>query len=226
LPLPAPATLALLTGARMAGVEGEAELVTPTGAAIAAVVVAEWGPLPPLILRTVGYGAGSRDLAERPNVLRVIVGDRVAAPRERDVVLLETNLDDLNPQLVPDAVERCVAAGALDVWVTPVQMKKSRPGIVLAALARPGLEGPVAEAMLAETTTLGVRITPMRRLELEREEQTVTVDGAPVRIKVGWLDGRVVNVAPEHDDCVAVAHATGRSVKAIWASALAAAERM
>jgi len=224
LPVPAPAALALLVGAPLAGVDAEDELVTPTGAAVAATVAASWGLLPPLTLDAVGYGAGTRDLRDRPNVLRVLVGEASATAIEPDVVLLETNLDDLNPQLVPDAVERCQAAGALDVWVTPAQMKKGRPGVVLAALARPEREVSVAQAMLAETTTLGVRIAPMRRIELEREERTVTVAGVPVRIKVGRLDGRIVNVAPEHDDCVAVARATGRSVKSVWVGALAAAE--
>jgi uncharacterized protein (TIGR00299 family) protein len=226
LPVPAPATLALLVGAPLAGVDGDGELVTPTGAAIAAAVVSSWGELPPLTLDAIGYGAGSRDPPDRPNVLRVLLGEGRACIPSADVVLLETNVDDLNPELVPDAVERCTAAGALDVWVTPTLMKKGRPGIVLSAVVRPGCEAPVAEAMLTETTTLGVRVAPMRRLELEREERTVIVAGSPVRIKVGRLGGRIVNVAPEHDDCVAVARETGRSVKSIWVGALAAAEQL
>ena len=226
LPVPAPATLALLVGAPLAGVDTDGELVTPTGAAIAAALATGWGTLPPLTLEAVGYGAGAHDPADRPNLLRVLVGESAETGVDEDVVLLETNLDDLNPQLVPDAVERCQAAGALEVWVTPVQMKKGRPGVVLSALARPDREASVAEAMLTETTTLGVRIAPLRRIELEREERTVTVAGAPVRIKVGRLDGKVVNVVPEHDDCVAVARATGRSVKSVWVGALAAADRL
>jgi uncharacterized protein (TIGR00299 family) protein len=226
LPVPAPATLELLVGAPLVGVDSDAELVTPTGAAIAAAVATSWGELPSMTLDAIGYGAGRRELPGRPNVLRVLLGEARSDAGERDVVLLETNLDDLNPELVPDAVERCSAAGALDVWVTPVQMKKGRPGIVLSALARAEREAFVAEAMLSETTTLGVRIAPLRRVELEREERTVIVAGSPVRIKVGRLDGRIVNVAPEHDDCVAVAQATGRSVKSIWVGALAAAESL
>ncbi|HXF98573.1 MAG TPA: nickel pincer cofactor biosynthesis protein LarC [Gaiellaceae bacterium] len=223
LPLPAPATLGLLAGAPLRGVEAEGELVTPTGAAIAAVAVDEWGPLPPLTLEAVGYGAGTRELPDRPNVLRVVLGSGAAAPGG-EVVLLETNLDDLPPELVPDAVERCFAAGALDVWTVPAQMKKGRPGIVLAALARPGAEAEVARALLTETTALGVRVSRLRRYELEREERTVQVAGGTVRVKVARLDGRVVNVAPEHDDCAALAAATGRAVKSVWAEALAAAQ--
>jgi pyridinium-3,5-bisthiocarboxylic acid mononucleotide nickel chelatase len=222
LPLPAPATLGLLTGAPLVGVETEAELVTPTGAAIAATLVDEWGPLPPLTLERVGYGAGSADLADRPNVVRVVLGEDLAAATG-SVVLLETNLDDLAPELVPDAVERCFAAGALDVWTVPAQMKKGRPGIVFSALARPAAEADVARAMLEETTALGLRVARLSRYELEREERVVELAGGTVRVKVGLLDGKVVNVAPEHDDCVQLARATGRAVKSVWAEALARA---
>jgi uncharacterized protein (TIGR00299 family) protein len=223
LPLPAPATLALLKGARLVGVETEAELVTPTGAAIAAVAVDEWGALPPLSLERVGYGAGTKDVPDRPNVVRVVLGSEAARPTG-EVVLLETNLDDFVPELVPDAVERCFAAGALDVWVTPAQMKKGRPGFVLSALARPGAEAEVVRALLEETSALGVRVARLSRYELEREERTVEVAGGSVRVKVAMLDGRVVNVAPEHDDCAELASRTGRAVKSIWAEALARAQ--
>jgi uncharacterized protein (TIGR00299 family) protein len=224
LPVPAPATLALLAGAPFVGVETEAELVTPTGAAIAATIVDSWGMLPPLVLERVGYGAARRELADRPNLLRVVLGAKDHADPRGRVSLMEANIDDLNPELVPDAVERCVAAGALDVWTMPALMKKGRPGIVLSALARPGDEAAVARAMLEETSTLGVRLSRLHRYELEREERIVEVDGGAVRVKIGWLDGRVVNVAPEHDDCAALARASGRSVKSVWAAALAAAQ--
>ena len=223
LPLPAPATLGLLAGASLVGVDTEAELVTPTGAAIAATVVEEWGGLPPLTLERVGYGAGTKELTDRPNVVRVLLG--TAATGTTQVVVLETNLDDLSPELVPDAIERCFAAGALDVWTVPAHMKKGRPGFVLTALARPDAETAIARALLEETTALGVRVSRLDRYELERDERAVEVDGRPVRVKVGLLDGRVVNVAPEHDDCAAVATATGRSVKSVWVAALAEAQR-
>ncbi len=222
LPLPAPATLALLEGAPMVGVDSEAELVTPTGAAIAATVVERWGSLPPLVLERVGYGAGTADFNDRPNVVRVVLGAGTTPPTG-EVTLLETNLDDLVPELVPDAVERCFAAGALDVWSVPAQMKKGRPGIVLSALARPSAEQDVARAMLEETSALGVRVARLARYELEREERIVEVAGGQVRIKVGLLAGSVVNIAPEHDDCLALARSTGRAVKSIWAEALSLA---
>lgn len=223
LPLPAPATLELLRGAALYGVEVETELVTPTGAAVVAALADGYGPLPALRLEAVGYGAGARDGGDRPNLVRVLVGtaDRAAASRGT-VSLLETNLDDLPGELVPDAVGRCTEAGALDVWTVPVQMKKGRPGVVLSALCRPGAERAVAEAMLRHTTALGVRVREAGRFELERRWQTVAVGGETVRVKLGLLDGEVVNVAPEHDDCARVAQRLGVAVGDVWAQALAA----
>jgi pyridinium-3,5-bisthiocarboxylic acid mononucleotide nickel chelatase len=222
LPIPAPATVELLRGAQVHGVEGSKELVTPTGAALAVEVAESFGPPPLLSLQAVGYGAGSDDTPDRPNVLRVLVGEgrEIAAT---DVVLLETNLDDLSPELVPDAVERCFAAGALDVWTVPAAMKKGRPGIVLSALARPAVEQTLAAVILEQTSALGVRVQLLRRYELEREHRVVQVAGHDVRVKIARLDGRVVNVAPEHDDCAAIAEQTGRAVKSVWAEALARA---
>jgi len=222
LPLPAPATLGLLEGAELVGVDTEAELVTPTGAAIAATVVDEWGSLPPLTLERVGYGAGTKELPDRPNLVRVVLGSTRVATAQ--VVVLETNLDDLSPELVPDAIEHCFDAGALDVWTVPAQMKKGRPGFVLTALARPEAEAGIARALLEQTSALGVRVSRLERYELDREERVVELEGETIRVKVGLLEGRVVNLAPEHDDCAVVARATGRSVKSVWAEALARAQ--
>jgi uncharacterized protein (TIGR00299 family) protein len=222
LPLPAPATLALLEGAPLYGVEIETELVTPTGAALVAALAAGYGPLPKITLEAVGYGAGTRDDAELPNVVRAILGAETG-PASRPVSLIETNLDDLLPELVPDAAAACFAAGALDVWTAPAQMKHGRPGFVLSALSRLADEQAVATAMLRETSTLGVRIARLDRIELERESRTVEVAGEPVRVKVGRLDGQVVNLAPEHADCERAARRSGAPVKTVWAQALAAA---
>jgi uncharacterized protein (TIGR00299 family) protein len=224
LPLPAPATAELLVGAPIHGSDAGVELVTPTGAALASGLADAWGPLPAMTLERVGYGAGARDLLELPNVTRVFVGQESPAAAGRgDVVLLETNLDDLLPELVPDAVDRCLEAGALDVWTAPISMKKGRPGLLLSALARPHAQDAVAQAILRETTALGVRVGRLTRYELDREQTAVDVDGRAIRVKIGRLDGRVVNIAPEHDDCVAVARATGTPLKSVWAAALAAA---
>jgi uncharacterized protein (TIGR00299 family) protein len=222
LPLPAPATLALLEGAPVYGTGIEGELVTPTGAALVAALADGFGPLPALTLGAVGYGAGTRDGAERPNVVRAVLGTAVRAAA-RPVSLIEANLDDLLPELAPDATAACFAAGALDVWTAPAQMKHGRPGFVLSALTRAEHEHAVATAILRETSTLGVRIARLDRIELERESRTVEVSGEPVRVKVGRLDGQVVNLAPEHADCERAARITGAPVKTVWARALAAA---
>lgn len=228
LPLPAPATARLLQGAQVVGVELDAELVTPTGAALATALADDWGPIPAMRLERDGFGAGTSDFAERANVVRVLLGesDGERAPAVHDVVLLETNLDDLIPEFIPDAIERCLAAGALDVWTAPVTMKKGRPGLIFSALARPADQNRVGRAMLEHTSALGVRVSSWRRYELDREWRSVEVDGHEVRIKLGRLDGRIVNVAPEHDDCAAVARATGRPIKSVWVAALAAAQEL
>jgi pyridinium-3,5-bisthiocarboxylic acid mononucleotide nickel chelatase len=224
LPLPAPATLALLQGAPLHGVELDGELVTPTGAALVAALAEGYGALPAMTLEAVGYGAGMRDPDAVPNLVRAIVGVAAPAAATHPVSLVEANLDDLLPELAPDAAAACFAAGALDVWTTPVQMKHGRPGFTLSALARPGDEEPVAEAILRETSSLGVRIARLHRWELERDWRTVDVGGEPVRVKLGRLDGRIVNLAPEHADCERAAHRTGAPVKVVWARALAAAQ--
>jgi hypothetical protein len=222
LPLPAPATLELLRGIPVEGVDERAELVTPTGAAVVAALADGFGELPPMRLDRVGYGAGERDLVSRPNIVRAIVGERDPSAHP-SVSIVETNLDDMSPELLPDAMEGCFTAGALDVWLTPIQMKKGRPGFMLSALTGHEAEAPVCEEILKHTTSLGVRVTKARRVELTRTWETVDLDGQPVRVKVGWHDGRPVNVKPEHDDCMAVARRTGEPTRDVWERALAGA---
>ncbi len=232
LPLPAPAVLELLRGAPVHGVEECDELVTPTGAAlVAALAQGRFGPPAPMLLERTGAGAGTRELASRPNIVRVLVGSRldasmgasVSAP-SRPAVLLECTLDDLSGQLIADAAQACLAAGALDAWLVPVQMKKGRPGVVLSAIVRPELQAAVAEVMLRTTSSLGVRALPVARWELDREVRSVSVDGHTIAVKLGRLGGEIVNVAPEHDDVARAAAALGIPAKTIWARAWAAAD--
>lgn len=220
LPLPAPATLELLKGAPIHGVELELELVTPTGAALVAALAEGYGPLPRMTVAGTGYGSGTRDLKPFPNVVRAILGTETGSGT---VSLIEANLDDLLPELAPDAATACFRAGALDVWTTPAGFKHGRPGFVLSALARPEAQRAVIEAMLRETSTLGVRVAHLDRVELERDFLTVEVAGEPVRIKVGRLDGKVVNLAPEHADCERAARIAGEPVKLVWARAMSEA---
>lgn len=229
LPLPAPAMLELAHGVRLHGVEADVELVTPTGAAlVTALAEHRFGPLPPMVLERVGYGAGARELPDRPNVVRVLLGTSPAAARapvNRAAVLIECTLDDLSGELVADAASACLDAGALDAWLTPVHMKKGRPGVVLTAIARPEHETRIVEAMARHSTTLGVRTVPVSRWELDREHRTVDVDGQAITVKLGLLGGEVVNLAPEHDDVARAAAELGRPAKTVWAQAWAAAER-
>jgi len=212
--------LELLKGAPIHGVELEMELVTPTGAALVAALAEGYGPLPRMTLHATGYGAGTRDLKPFPNVVRAILGTEATTGT---ISLIEANLDDFLPELAPDAAAACFAAGAVDVWTTPAQMKHGRPAFVFSALARPADERAVIDAVLRETSTLGVRVAHLDRVELERDFLTVEIAGEPVRIKVGRRDGKVVNLAPEHADCERAARITGDPVKVIWARALSEA---
>lgn len=223
LPLPAPATLALLHGVPIVGVDIEKELVTPTGAALAVSLANSFGSIPAMSLSAVGYGAGGRDLVQRPNIVRALLGTITDTPQRKEVVLIETNLDDCSPELIPDAAAAAMHAGALDVWTSPVTMKKGRPGFVLHAIARPVDVHTVADAILFETSALGVRMCTFERLELDRSFFSVPVGSESVSVKIGSRDGRVLNVAPEHDDCAAVGAKLGLAVKDVFAQALVAA---
>jgi pyridinium-3,5-bisthiocarboxylic acid mononucleotide nickel chelatase len=223
LPLPAPATMELLRGIPIEGVDIDRELVTPTGAAIVAALGTEFGRFPSMTTMAVGYGAGTRDLAERPNVVRAVLGTRTETKPPAAVIVIETNLDDCSPELIPDAALAAATAGALDVWITPATMKKGRPGFVLHALARPDRQDAVAAAILRETSALGVRISHHERVELERSFFSVDVDGQSINIKVGSQNGAVINVAPEHDDCAAAAGKLSLPVKEVFARALTSA---
>jgi uncharacterized protein (TIGR00299 family) protein len=222
-PVPAPATARLLEGVPVIA-DGEGELLTPTGALVLTAFADAYGPLPSITLRATGYGAGTRDTPGRPNVMRIVVGDAAAAPaREPEQVLvLECEVDDMSPQLVGPVMDRLFAAGALDVYVTSVQMKKDRPGLLLSALVPPERRGEAEEALLAETTTLGVRCTPASRTTLERWTVTVATPYGEVPVKVGARRGRVYNAQPEFADCRRLADSHGVPVKEVQAAALAA----
>jgi pyridinium-3,5-bisthiocarboxylic acid mononucleotide nickel chelatase len=222
LPAPAPAVTELLTGAMMYG-KGDRELVTPTGAAILASAADEFGSLPPMRLTSVGYGAGDAELPH-PNVLRVLVGDAAAEPdATEEAVLIETNIDDQSPELIPHVIDKLIAAGAHDAWVTPITMKKGRPAFILSALVSPDGRDDVAEVLFRQTSTLGVRTTGVNRHVLDREWFDVSVMGHAVRIKVGKLREEVVTFAPEYEDVMKIAEVTGAPPKDVYAEAVKAA---
>jgi len=219
--VPPPATARLVQGAPIYGA-GEGELLTPTGALIVTSYATSYGPLPLIRLEGVGHGAGSRDASGRPNVLRVIVGEEGAGAPGEQILVLETEVDDMSPQLLPPLLDQLLAAGALDVFLTPIQMKKARPGFLITVLARPERGPAMEELLFAETTTLGVRRQEWQRTALERESTVVATPYGSVSVKVGRRGERVYNVQPEFEDCQRAAAAAGVPVKEVWAAALSA----
>jgi uncharacterized protein (TIGR00299 family) protein len=229
LPVPAPATADLLRNAPTYSSGVQCELATPTGAAILVGMGASFGPQPRMRVRAIGYGAGTADLAEQPNVLRVLVGDADSLhdiPQAAEtVVVLETNLDDMNPQLCGYVFDRALELGALDVFSVPVQMKKNRTGLLLTVLCAPENADALTDLLFRETTTLGVRSFSVRRMVLPRETVVVKTGHGEVRVKVARAGGRTINVQPEYEDCARIAAAAGVPLKQVMAEALAAYHR-
>jgi len=224
-PVPAPATTRLLAGAPIYSSGIEAELVTPTGALVISGYAKRYGPMPPLTVRAAGYGAGTKDFPASPNVLRVVIGDRAStdasASGGESVLKIECEIDDMSPQLFGPVSDRLMSNGALDVFLTPVQMKKGRPGTLVTVIAPVAARESLCDTLFRQTTTIGVRFEEMRRETLERRWVEVAVTGGAVRVKVSGRRGEVLNVAPEFDDCVRVAAATGRAIKDVQAEAMA-----
>jgi len=222
LPLPAPAVAEILKGAVLTGRATDRELVTPTGAAILAAVTDEFGDLPEMRLEATGYGAGSWNL-DWPNVVRVLVGDGAGTVPGDEVFVIESNLDDMSPELFPHVIETLLVAGAQDVWVTSIVMKKGRPGYTLSALVDASAKERVVDMVYRETTTLGLRITPAVKHALTREWIEIDVASCAVRVKLGRRAGEIVTMAPEHNDAVKAAKASGLPLKEVYSRALQAA---
>jgi uncharacterized protein (TIGR00299 family) protein len=204
LPVPAPATATLLKGKPTYSNGVQRELVTPTGAAIVATLCDTFGPQPPMTVSAIGYGAGTADLEGQPNVVRIMVGqsaEKLVAGFDEEISVIEANLDDMNPQIYGYFLEKALAAGALDVYTTPVQMKKNRPGTLLTVLSKPQDASALTTLIFAETTTFGVRTTTAQRRILPREHVSVSTTFGDVRIKLSRINGRIQHAAPEFDDC-------------------------
>jgi uncharacterized protein (TIGR00299 family) protein len=228
IPVPAPAVLELLreVGAPMWSGPAQYEMCTPTGAALLATWITGWGAMPPMRVDATGYGAGSRDLEEVPNLLRLVIGQPALAdamaPAGGELVL-ESNIDDLDPRLWPSVLARLLAAGAADAWLTPILMKKGRPAHTLHILTPESAVEAVRGVVFAETSTIGLREYAVAKRALERRFAAIDVDGQRVRVKVAVFEGAVVNVSVEYDDVVAAAGALGRPVKQVLAAATAKA---
>lgn len=223
LPVPAPATAELLRGAPAYSSGIQRELVTPTGAAIASTLASRFGALPPMTVAAIGYGAGAAELPGQPNVLRLFIGESAVQgagePWDDAIVVLEANLDDMNPQIYGYFVERALQAGALDVFATAVQMKKNRPGQLVTLLCEAAAVDRLTDLIFRETTTIGVRSYTARRRTLQRESIPVETPLGRIRMKVSRLNGHVLNVAPEYEDCQRVAAEHGVPLKQVLAEA-------
>jgi uncharacterized protein (TIGR00299 family) protein len=226
LPVPPPAVLALLAGAPVQAGPVAKEMTTPTGAALLAATVTSYGPLPPMSLLRSGSGAGGRDPAEVANVLRLVLGEPLEASAVDAAHLLETNVDDLDPRLWPGVLQALLDEGASDAWLTPILMKKGRPAHTLSVLCSVDRVSALRDVVFRETSTLGVREARVGKHALDREERTVFVDGRPVRVKLGLLDGQVVNAMPEWEDVAAAAAALGRPAKSVLRDAHGAAREL
>jgi len=234
-PVPAPATTRLLEGVPIYAGAQHAELVTPTGALLVSSYAKSYGPVPAMRLQKVGYGAGTRDFGETPNVLRVLIGEaenagalKAATSTAPDtapfttVVVIECEIDDMNPQIFGVLMDRLLAEGALDVFYTAVQMKKNRPGTLLTIIAPPDRHQQLTSLVFSETTTIGVRYRDMTRECLEREAITVDTPLGPLRVKLARRHGQVLNASPEFEDCARVARERGIPLKDVQAAALKA----
>lgn len=225
LPLPAPGTLALLEGFPVRGVDIEGETLTPTGAALLTTLATAWGSCPAMRLEKVAYGAGHKSFEHAPNLLRLIIGESegIAFPATAERLhVIETNLDNMNPEWFGPLTEELLRAGALDVWLTPIQMKKGRPGTLLTALARPEDAAALRARLFAETTTLGVREMEVARWPLPRRMETVETPFGPIQVKLAeYAPGRWKG-APEHDDCVRAAQRAGAPLREVYQAALRA----
>ncbi|HKP85763.1 MAG TPA: nickel pincer cofactor biosynthesis protein LarC [Blastocatellia bacterium] len=224
MPIPAPATAELVRGIPVYAGEIEGEFVTPTGAAIVACLSESFGPLPRMEVAGAGYGAGSRDPKGFPNALRVVMGDVTDARAKEDyesVTVIETNIDDMNPQAYGFVMEKAFALGALDVFLIPAQMKKARPGVLITVLCGKAAADSIIEMLLEETTTLGVRYYEAKRRVLDRAIETVETQYGSVRIKVARAGDRTIHFLPEYDDCARLALKTGTPVLEVQADAIA-----
>jgi uncharacterized protein (TIGR00299 family) protein len=217
LPVPAPATAELVKGKPVYSTGVQGELLTPTGAAVLTTLAKDFGPMPALTVEAVGYGAGN---AERsiPNLLRVVIGKMEAELKgfeTEQVVVMETNIDDMNPQIYDHIIQQALALGALDIYLTPVHMKKNRSGSVLTIICPPPMAGRFAQFLLQETTTIGLRWRIDQRLKARRRIETIETPFGPMPVKVAEIEGKVVNIAPEYEDCRRVALEKGLPLKQV-----------
>lgn len=228
-PVPAPGTLAMLTGIPIYSQDIEGELVTPTGAAIISTLCTQFMPLPPMRIEKVGYGAGSREIKDFPNLLRLYYGELTTkstmAVSSESIMVIEANLDDMNPQIYGYLMDRMLAQGAVDIFYTPIYMKKNRPGILLTVLTDAIHIEKIVSLLFRETTTIGLRYYETSRRVLARQHVNVQTDFGTIRVKVARNDDEIINIMPEYEDCCRIAQASDIPLASVQAAAIKAFER-
>jgi hypothetical protein len=226
MPVPAPATALLLRGIPTYGGTVEGELVTPTGAALIGQIAAVFGPMPAMTVERIGYGSGTRDLPDRANVLRVFLGEAQAARETMEpVTVIETNIDDMNPELMPELIGELLKAGARDAFTTPVVGKKGRPGYLVTVLCDEEHMGDVVSTLFTHSSTLGLRMRHEQRICLRREWKNAATPWGDVRVKIGYFEGKPVVTSPEFEECRRLAETARVPVRAVYQAAMAAAVR-
>jgi hypothetical protein len=231
MPVPVAATAELLTGARIYSTEVEAELVTPTGAAIISALCESYGPLPEMQLQRVGYGAGTKQFADLPNMIRLMLGETESVPSRgtsvsEKITVIQANIDDMSPEVFGYLMEKALAGGAVEIFYTPAQMKKDRPATQLTMLCRKEDRERLIELVFQETTTIGLRYHEVERRILERRSVEVQTMVGSIRVKVAYLGGKVVNFAPEYADCRAAAERYNAPLREVMSLAVAAFQKM
>ena len=217
--IPAPGTAEILKGIPLADVPVEAELTTPTGAAIVKTMADSFGPMPAMTIDQIGYGAGTMTFPQRANILRLFVGTATGKSNTEFVTLLETNLDDVSGEIIGHTRSLAMDAGALDVYVTPIQMKKDRPGVILSVLCQPAQAAELEDLVFAETGTLGIRRVSIERSTAFRDKITVTTPWGRVSGKTSWRTGSTPSFSPEFEDCAALAKQNGISLRDVYRTA-------
>ena len=224
IPLPAPATSILLSGVPVYGLPVEREFVTPTGAAIIATLAEAYGPIPKMTLLKTGYGAGTNPAGDPPNLLRIWLGQEKAPFIERDLIIIEANIDDMNPEFYNYVSGKLFALGALDVSLIAVQMKKNRLGVLLRVLIEPSMETAAAEMIFSETSTLGIRVQDVKRIEIPREEKTVSTVFGQCKVKLAHLPNGSERLIPEYEECRRIAEETGTPLPDVYSRIVRSSE--
>ncbi len=222
LPVPGPATMEILRGVPTAPLDVDGETLTPTGAALIRTLASSFGPQPAMKVSAIGYGAGDRDFHERPNVLRLVVGEAAADGESDEVFVVETNLDNVTPEIVAYALEKCFEGGAVDAFATAIQMKKGRPATLVTALVPPAALASVEDALFRETGTLGVRRHLAARTKLARESVAVKTRYGTIRVKTGARGGKALAASPEFEDCRRAAEKARVPLRTVMAEVLRA----